>query len=1206
MTTRHEAGSYLRHGLARSLAIVFATAMFCGFVVGTSTAEMAFPEWIEPEGWDRAAGQGQLPHVADGGEVPEWVFVADRWLLGSDEVVVAGGKLVAEGGSLLYIIAQSGSGNPRFEVSAIDLAEIESPRTLWSAELPMGEGTPIGREPWRLLLADDDLLITGPAAPADDAASTAQYGLLWQVDADSGTVEPIPSPGDAWTPVDWLGRLPNGHLTFAARAAEGEDEGGMLSVWTISGGELSRVAEIDPLKVPEGEGTGIVEPAGMTAKGEIITYHPHKRTIASHEVATGKQQWSRQLPASPSRMQVEGDRIIVTYGAGGRGPAMLDAGDGRPAGYRDSRGRARRVGAAAAEEGSETGIDLYLVPDGAGHGWALLGAHDDTPLWAALAGDGRYDLLARADHPTGLLVAAGDGLIRGYAFASDRGRQQAVATIVPPRGMDVRGIASSLSLAGDATDPVLIDRGRVYRRLEPAVTIPGEDRGRLDAIVARIADRGHFSRPGVARGLEMRVRAGSGSDRRAAFHELLEHASPRVQRAVARALLLTGDRPDGAVTVLARSLTSPDDTVEPFELALNAEALAAGGSTESQWVESASQFLSHRDPLWRIAAADAVYELLPSDDRSGIAADVIGRAAQRLADEPHAPAQLALLRLLQRHSAHAEPARPYARALMKAPATGSDVAVGAIYLLDRLGLDESDVRLLLEQWRDGTERVRNAAGAVLRGTDEAVVPHLEPWLSDSDPATALRAMQLLRQLGPAARDAGPSVAALLGDRSPRMREAALETFVAIEADAPEAVEPLRQMLDMRHSDAVRSRIVNALAYIGPAAHEAGPELMAMFEQASRRRDEPLQKRLLSAIVRLGDHPEFAEEASSFVQQIALDGHADGQGNSPAMGVRAKAIEAMGEGELDDARFEKLEAMLDAGNPTVARAAFSVLLEHGQGATASVKAMLEANQRDRRQRALSLMESAGIDGIEDAGALAPSLAQLLKDEETRVHRRALRLVRDMKQDAEPAIGQLVKIITAAEQPAADMALQVLLPLGDEAVAELIDQLEPMITGRGESRRAHALELIRSLQESAAPLVPVLTETLTEHHRHIDDVAPWIAAIVAAGGDDPAVAEALATLLSTSRDGQRLAAVQALNRLGAAAQPAVAPLVSLLEDDNREIRMHAASTLGHIGAPAAEALPRLKSLREAEDPNLRMRASHAVRLIERAKQRQSDAG
>ncbi len=1206
MTTWHEAGDCPRRSLTRPWAAVFAAAMFCCFAVGSSTAEMAFPEWIEPESWDRAAGTGQSPHMPGGGAVAEWVFVADQWLLGSDEIAVAGGQLVADRGRLLYIIVQSGTRNPGYEVRAIDLGATDSPRTRWSADLPMAEGASIGRERWHLLLTGENLLITGPSAPEGDAGSAAQRGRLWRVDVDSGTVEPIPPPGDAWTPVDWLGRLPNGHLAFSARSAEGEDEGGMLGVWTIADGRSSRVAEVDPLEVAEGEKTGIVEPVGLTARGEIITYHAHLRTIACHEVATGQQQWSRQLPAPPRRMVVEGDRIIMHYGAGGRGPAMLDAAEGRPVGYRDSRGRARRAGAAAGEEGGDPVIDLYLVPDGAGRGWALLGVEDDTPRWAALAGDGRYELLARRDHATGLLVTAGDGLIRGYVFSAERGRQQAVATIVPPRGMDVGKIASSLSLGGNATDPVLIDRGRIYRRLEPAASIPGADRSGLDGMVARIADRGHFPRPGVARGLEMRVRAGSGSDRRAAFHKLLEHDSPRVQRAVARALLLTGDRHDRAVAVLARSLNTPDSTVEPFELVLNAEALAAAGSTESRWVESVSQFLSHRDPLWRIAAADAVYELLPSGGRSSLAADVIGRAAQRLADEPHAAAQLAFLRLLQRHSAHAGPARPHARGLIHARSTASDVAVAAIYLLDGLGLDESDVRLLLEQWRDGTERVRNAAGAALRRTDEAVVPHLKPWLSEPDPATALRAMQLLRQLGPAAKDAGPQLAALLGDRNPRMREAALETFVTIKADAPEAVEPLRRMLEMRHSDAVRGRIVDALASIGPAAHEAGPELLAMFEQASRRRDEPLQKRLLGAIVQLGEHPGFAQDASGFVRQVAIDGHADGRGSAPTMLVRAKAIEAMGRGELDAPTLEKLEALLDSGNPTVARAAFTVLIEHGQSASVTVKAMLDATQRDRQQRALSLLESAGIDRIENAGAIAPSLARLLKAEEARIHRRALRLLRDIGQDAEPAIGQLVEIITAAEQPASDMALQVLLPLGDAAVAELVDQLEPMITGRGETRRAHALELIRSLQDGAAPLVPVLTATLTEHHRHIEDVAPWIAAIVAAGGDDPAVAETLATLLSTSRDGQRLAAVRALNRLGAGARPAVEPLVHLLEDDNRDIRMHAASTLGHIGAPAAKALPRLKSLREAEDPHLRMRASHAVRLIERAMQRQSDAG
>jgi HEAT repeat protein len=78
--------------------------------------------------------------------------------------------------------------------------------------------------------------------------------------------------------------------------------------------------------------------------------------------------------------------------------------------------------------------------------------------------------------------------------------------------------------------------------------------------------------------------------------------------------------------------------------------------------------------------------------------------------------------------------------------------------------------------------------------------------------------------------------------------------------------------------------------------------------------------------------------------------------------------------------------------------------------------------------------------------------------------------------------------------------------------------------------------------------------------------------------------------------RIRAVEALFRLGSAAEAAIPALVQVLRDEE-PARIKAAEVLGHLGPAAKAAVPALRELLKAVDPEARIQAALALWRIER---------
>lgn len=131
----------------------------------------------------------------------------------------------------------------------------------------------------------------------------------------------------------------------------------------------------------------------------------------------------------------------------------------------------------------------------------------------------------------------------------------------------------------------------------------------------------------------------------------------------------------------------------------------------------------------------------------------------------------------------------------------------------------------------------------------------------------------------------------------------------------------------------------------------------------------------------------------------------------------------------------------------------------------------------------------------------------------------------------------------------------------------------------SAAAQALERIGPPAAGTVPKLMKLADSPPDSPAH--------SATQALGSMGPAASNAVAVLIkiATRSRNNRIAAVNALGGIGAAARPAVPTLtVLLMKDTDFNMRSAAAQTLGEIGSVPDEALPALIEMREKSDPSL----------------------
>jgi HEAT repeat protein len=205
-------------------------------------------------------------------------------------------------------------------------------------------------------------------------------------------------------------------------------------------------------------------------------------------------------------------------------------------------------------------------------------------------------------------------------------------------------------------------------------------------------------------------------------------------------------------------------------------------------------------------------------------------------------------------------------------------------------------------------------------------------------------------------------------------------------------------------------------------------------------------------------------------------------------------------------------------------------------------------------------------LERLGAVAiPALVDLLRDDSPHVRHNALRVLLKigpkLESEAARLTPALIDCLGDPDPRISPLAMQSLVLIGPRTVPELAGALA---NGRAAARNWAAMalgEFKENAKDAVKPLVAALYDPNTR--QAAGDALSAIGA--------PAVLDLKTVLEDDTASGQvRIMAIKSLSKVGAAAAPAVPPLVDLLADRDALVRKEAVNCLGMIGEPSVKSL------------------------------------
>jgi HEAT repeat protein len=524
------------------------------------------------------------------------------------------------------------------------------------------------------------------------------------------------------------------------------------------------------------------------------------------------------------------------------------------------------------------------------------------------------------------------------------------------------------------------------------------------------------------------------------------------------------------------------------------------------------------------------------------------------------------------------------------------------------------------------ENMRVCAAYALREIGPAArpaVPSLIRAIRPSDPqwgpgVLAMNAMQALGRIGPAAREAIPIL-------NRRLDQQDTSDIVAVIALDRIGAPPARTLVDrlLRDGD---SFVAFEMSWLGPKAREAAPALRAAL--ADKRR----QVRISAAVALGFIDPAAAEavpvllEALKYRNDEEID-VGDVPGALARLGPRAKAalpvlIDLVKKGDEDERLVKTLVqidpegkecvpaliAALKQGNADVVDNAANSLAVLGPRAKDAVPALAATMARDDLGRMNSGEWDPRVSAVRAIGRIGPAARSAIP---------ALIGVVRARPTAQRPAGQPDAIDVEDDREVAAAAVAVLGSFGAEsraAIPALIDSLK-MSEGDDPYGRLHqeaALALGR-IGRDARAAIPVLRDVLAKDVRVSRCQAEIVVALDGLAPDGKELAERwLATPRVARRDRRmqfgledRVMVLGSMGRTSFEGDWLTRRYLERLDDrlahghpNDRDPFEHGEwllESFGRLGAAGRLAIPRLKELREHHDPFVRMWASEALKRI-----------
>jgi HEAT repeat protein len=281
-------------------------------------------------------------------------------------------------------------------------------------------------------------------------------------------------------------------------------------------------------------------------------------------------------------------------------------------------------------------------------------------------------------------------------------------------------------------------------------------------------------------------------------------------------------------------------------------------------------------------------------------------------------------------------------------------------------------------------------------------------------------------------------------------------------------------------------------------------------------------------------------------------------------------------------------LLEEDHPTLGKAAATTIARMGKEAVDPLAKGLQSENPRVRRTCLQALGSMG----PEANASGPALAKTLKDESFLVRRKGAETLMLTQAQSPEIRAALLQAIQHDDDPEVRrLAAEALGKSGQEALPDLLRLLQD----RNPDHRFHAAVALREIGPEAVSAVKPLAKMLRESEEDLRQ-----AAADCLGAIGKKALENLLDALQDSHAETRQAAASGLAVMGKAADKAVEPLLTALDDKVPAVGHQAARALGAIGA--AQAAPALA--RKVRHKDEEMRKVAALALVQIGKPAQAE--
>jgi HEAT repeat protein len=532
----------------------------------------------------------------------------------------------------------------------------------------------------------------------------------------------------------------------------------------------------------------------------------------------------------------------------------------------------------------------------------------------------------------------------------------------------------------------------------------------------------------------------------------------------------------------------------------------------------------------------------------------------------------------------------------------------ALAALAAIGPDAKDaiptLLSILKSGRDRPQRFRERGQMVVRAAyaltriGPVAIPPLIEALGTDDPGLRAGAAKALGGMGPAAKDAVPALVENLGIQDTEVQRETVEALGSIGAEArPKVVEAL-QASEARQ----RSSAALALGAMRTAAREAAPAMMARLDAET---DPAVKSDLLTALPRVGADPatliprliDGIKDEREQIRHAAVNGLLTlPSAQKPVVGALVTVLQdpnptlreraAYVLGRLGDYAAPAVPAMIVAASQPNAPAAFQDALV--QIGTPAVPALLATAEKMDPTAitpdywVVKVLQSMG-------GIAAAPVARGLTHTNANVRLLAVRVLGELGRDAEDAVPALIQRLDDPDLRVRASTLSALIA-ANAPMKNIEPRLHTAIKDPSPVVRAAALEAIGKLGEDGRSLQPAVVSALRDRDETIQR-----AALKVVGPAFPDAVQPTVALLAIAP--VRIAAIDALGRIGPAAKDATPALATIIGGDVKDERLHALAAAGHIGSAAKDAAtPALAAACKDGDASIRAAAIAAVAQIE----------